>query len=207
MKRIWIIFVALFMTGCAVGNKYSYQTSDMALPIKASENKTVVLLVNDLRPYILSGDKAPNFVGLQRGGFGNPFDVTTTSGQAMTKDMSIAIADGLEETGYHVINVEEKADINHLISTAVNQGASRIIVLEVHDWKSDIYMSLTLHCDLKLSVYNADGTQLAENSSSFVRAIGGAQIGASKNSEIVADEFAKQIGYLFNEESIRGALE
>jgi len=78
MKKILLILFVLFLTGCAVGNKYNYRSSSMALPIKPVNHRTLILSVEDLRPYVLNGEKEPNFVGLQRGGFSNPFDVTTS---------------------------------------------------------------------------------------------------------------------------------
>jgi hypothetical protein len=205
MKRMSLILIVIILTGCAAGNKYNYQTSKMTLPMNPVDNKPLVLLVTDLRPYILNGKKTPNFVGLQRGGFGNPFSVTTSSGKPLTDDMSAAITDGLQKVGYKVTPVLNESSMDRLIDTAINEGASQIVVLRVRDWKSDIYMSINLHCDLNLSIYNTDGDLLAENSTRFVKAIGGA-ISASKNSELLADEFAKQIGYLFNKEAVRNAL-
>lgn len=206
MKKLLLILFALFLTGCAVGNKYNYQSSSMALPIKPVEHKSLILSVEDFRPYVLSGDKEPNFVGLQRGGFGNPFDVTTSTGKPMTEDMSAAIVKGLTDIGYRVVSVQDKPGKVYLVNSAASEGATRIVVLKVYDWKSDVLMSMKLHCDLRLSVFDPNGKLLAENAIKFVKEIGGAQMGAAKNSAALADEFAKQIGYLFNKEEVRDAL-
>jgi hypothetical protein len=48
---------------------------------------------------------------------------------------------------------------------------------------------------------------LAENTMAFKQEIGGALIGGDKNSQAVADEFSKRIGYLFNKEEVRSALQ
>ena len=208
MKKILLILLVLFLIGCgAVGNKYNYQSSSMALPIQPADHKTLILSVEDLRPYVLNGKKKPSFVGVQRGGFGNPFDVTTSSGKPMTEDMSAAIVMGLMDVGYRVVNVREKPEIVNLVNSAVKEDATRIVVLKVYDWKSDIYMGLTLHCDLRLSVFDVNGELLAENTINFVDEISGTHFGAAKNSQVVADEFAKQIGYLFNKKEVRSALQ
>ena len=207
MKKLLGLFAVLLLGGCAVGNQYSYQTSDVNLPLRSASGETVVLQVRDLRPYVLNGDKTPDFVGLQRGGFGNPFDVKTESGKPLTEAMAVVVADGLKEAGYQVVNVPDKQDMDALVKAAANEDASKIIVLKVMEWKSDIYMGITLHSDMILSVYIPDGKLRAESTSQFVRQIGGAQIGAEKNSELVTGEFAKQIGYLFNEESVRKSLQ
>jgi hypothetical protein len=70
----------LVLEGCAVGQRYAY--SDANLPLaRVSSGASIGLGVRDARPYVVSGNKAPTFVGVMRGGFGNPFDVQTQSGQ------------------------------------------------------------------------------------------------------------------------------
>ena len=76
MSRLLLhVLGALLIAGCAAGNQYDYSGSDLALPITGSGDIGVAVL--DVRPYVLNGDKKPDFVGLQRGGFGNPFDVSS----------------------------------------------------------------------------------------------------------------------------------
>jgi len=207
MKKILLILFVLYLTGCAIGNKYNYRSSSMALPIKPVDHRSLILSVEDLRPYVLNGEKEPSFVGLQRGGYGNPFDVTTSTGKPMTEDMSAAIVKGLMDVGYRVVNVQGRLEIVSLVKTAVKENATRIVVLKVYDWKSDIYFGITLNCDLRLSVFDANGELLAENTMNFEKEIGGAHLGAEKNSQVVADEFAKRIGYLFNKNEVRSALQ
>ena len=207
MRRILLIFIYIFLTGCAVGNHYNYQTSVSSLPVKASVNKLLILTVEDLRPYVLNGDKKSNFVGLQRAGFGNPFDVTTASGNSLIQDMAQSIASSLENSGFHVVVSEDKPKLEQLSQLANINKADRIIWLKVIDWKSDIYMSIGLNFNLHLAVYNSAGNLLAENTLIGNENVGGGKLGASKNSEHMSQEFAKRIGYLFNKESIRNALQ
>ena len=205
MKKILLLLLVLFLTGCAVGNQYNYRSSSMALPVKPVDHRTLILSVEDLRPYVLNGDKEPSFVGLQRGGYGNPFDVTTSTGKPMTEDMSAAIEQGLMDVGYRVVNVQGKPENAYLRNTAVKEGATRIVALKVYDWKSDIYMAITLHCDLRLIVFDTNGELLAESTMKFVQEVGGG-ITPAKNSQVMAEEFAKRIGYLFNKNEVRSAL-
>lgn len=206
MKRLWLVAMLLMLSGCAVGNKYDYRTSSITLPTQSTQASKVVLAVNDERPYVVNGKKPANFVGLMRGGFGNPFDVNTVSGKPLTEDMAVAIEKALGKSGYQVVNVETSADNQVLVNAAAANGASRIILLDVKEWKSDVMMSITLHCDIELTILDRQGTVLAKNQMKFDEGIGGAQIGATKNSQAVTAEFAKRIGYLFNKEEVRSAL-
>lgn len=66
-----------------MGNKHQYIGSDPELLVTTTYATAVA--VQDRRPYVLDGDKDADFVGIQRGGFGNPFDVITTSGRPLAR--------------------------------------------------------------------------------------------------------------------------
>ena len=66
-----------------------------------------------------------------------------------------------------MIYVSGKPETLKLIETPAENHANRIVVLKVYDWKSDIYLGITLHCDLRLSAHNSTGDLLAENKASF----------------------------------------
>jgi hypothetical protein len=208
MKSILIILCAVCLTGCVAGHKYNYEASSMDIPVKPSEQRTLILSVEDWRPYVLSRDKEPNFIGLQRGGFGEPWDVTTTSGKPMTEDMSAAIVRGLKDAGYNIVNIPSNNENVYLVKVAGENSASRIVVLKVIDWKSDVYMGITLNCNLHLSVFDAEGNLLAESKVKFKKKIGGGSWATiDDNSRELAEEFAKRVRYLFNEHEVRRALQ
>ena len=71
--RTSIAFLALLLIGgCAVGVRHQY---DSATPqINAASGGKATVAAQDRRAYVLNGDKQENFVGLSRGGYGNPFD-------------------------------------------------------------------------------------------------------------------------------------
>ena len=83
------IIIAGLSGGCAVGQKYHYD--NVIGDLYVSGNKTIGVVTQDKRPYILSGKKTINFVGIMRGGYGNPFNVVTESGQPLVDDMTQSI--------------------------------------------------------------------------------------------------------------------
>ncbi len=87
----------LVLAGCAIGNKYDYGAA--IATIYAETDKSVSATVIDQRPYVLSGSKSPSFVGLQRGGFGNPFDVKTKSGRGLAEDLTDVLVRALDAQG------------------------------------------------------------------------------------------------------------
>ena len=173
MKKLLILLSCMYLAGCVAGQEYNYEASSIDIPVKPSEKRTLILAVEDLRPYVLSGDKESNFVGLQRGGFGEPWGVTTTSGDPMTEDMSAAIVSGLKDAGYNVFNIPGKNEVSYLTKTASKHDASRIVMLKVFEWKSDVYINVTLHCDLELNILDVEGKLLAKRSEKFIVKIDG----------------------------------
>ena len=204
-KKI-LILIFLMLTACATGNRYDYRSEAVVLPMKANGQMKVMLFVEDLRPYVMSGEKGADVVGLQRGGFGNPFDVKTTSGRPLVEDMRASIAAGLSHSGYDVSAAGAESDLAELTDTARQHEATRILWLRVREWKSDIYMGIRLDYDLNLRVYDVDGTLLAENTMQGSGPVGGMKLSPGRNSQHMAQEFSKRIGYLFNDPSVRSAL-
>lgn len=193
-KAIFLLTSTLLLAGCAVGNKYNYRTAEIALPLKGSG--AIGLKVDDQRPYVLSGDKNPNFVGLQRSGAGIPYNVTTQSGGAFEADVYIVLANGLQKSGYTVMTIEKNA---------ASGEPEKTVFLRIEEWKTDIYLAITLHYDLILQILDDTGAVLAESRLSSIEEIGGYGFG-SKNSDSAANALATKIAYLFNTPSIKAAL-
>lgn len=201
-----LIAIVALAAGCAVGNKYNYELETLPLPV--SGDASVGVSVIDSRPYVLDGDKEPDFVGLQRGGFGNPFNVTTQSGRPLAEDMQSTIADGLAKKGFKVKQLRlNGSDANTVSMVASRDGLERVIVLDVKEWKTDVMHRITMHYDLNLSVYDTAGILLGETSRARSgEAVGGAKF-ASGNSEMAASQFERVMGDMFGAPEIREALQ
>jgi ABC-type transport system substrate-binding protein len=203
--RFGILFPTVFLVGCAVGNTYNYSRADVNLAVQG--HSELGLAVIDNRPYILSGDKEPNFVGLQRGGFGNPFNVKTESGRPLAVEMAEAMKSELEENGFKVFDLQISDSGSSVIASAVRQTAkSRNVILTVNEWKTDAMMSFGLSYDLSLKVMDDSANLLAETSTSGSKEkLGGAGFEGA-NSISAANAFSSKIGQLFNEPEVMSAL-
>jgi hypothetical protein len=111
----------------------------------------------------VSGDKDGDFVGLQRGGFGNPFDVTTQSGKTLAEDFVSDIVAALRKRGVAAVPVAVKAGAQSgevaqaLIATTKDRG----LTLTLSEWKSDTYTNTALKYDIEAKVFDKQGRQLA----------------------------------------------
>ena len=100
-KLAALLSIVLLLSGCAVGVTHQLDT---AVPTVRTTGKDSAFVVSshDQRPYVRSGAKPESFVGLSRGGFGNPFDVNTASGNGLASDISKALANALSANGAQV---------------------------------------------------------------------------------------------------------
>src|SRR3546814_13503229 len=99
----FVLCMGVLLGGCAVGNTHRYDLGDAQFQVNSS--KSIAVAVVDVRPYVLDGDKAPDFSGLMRGGFGNPFDVTTDSGQPLAADFTAFIVAALQRARIPAVSV------------------------------------------------------------------------------------------------------
>ena len=109
LRLLGSVAATLMLGGC-VGDEYNY---DWETPVfAASSDETVVVVVQDQRPYVLVGDKRPSFVGLQRIAFGIPYNVSTASGRPLADDMVDTIVRGLavNDVAVEAVYVPASAD-------------------------------------------------------------------------------------------------
>lgn len=188
MKFSGAVAIFAFLGGCAVGNTYDYQSTAMQLPVKGAGQELNVEVI-DNRPYVLNGKKAPSFIGLQRGGYGNPFDVNTSSGRPLSEDFRVAISRALENSSYNITD-----------------SANKTVELTVREWKTDAMMKLRLIYDLTLSILTSDDEVVASVTDAGDEVLGGASFEGA-NSQNASSGFNRKISRLFNREEIRDALE
>jgi hypothetical protein len=161
LKRLWVVLVsAAALSGCAVGVKHGYDQTVLA-PVSGSAS--VAVGVHDERPYVVSGNKADNFVGLSRGGFGNPFDVSTQSGNPLATDMGKAVTSSFEQGGFKAQQVvlDKKLSPQQAQETLLAAKTDRSVLLALVEWKSDTYQRVALLYDMRLTVLDPAGKQLA----------------------------------------------
>ena len=82
-------------------------------------------------------------VGLQRGGYGNPFDVNTSSGAPLADDLKAAIGSALVKRGYTLAATASEAD--------------RRLQLVIHEWKTDVMVRMSVPYHMVLNVYDQQG--------------------------------------------------
>lgn len=192
--RVALPLIVVFgITGCAgtaaFGRTDHYES---AWPSISYSGKSIVSVsVYDRRSYVASGEKKPTFVGLMRGGFGNPFDVTTASGLPVVQDIESAIVHGLLNSGM---------TSEHATTYEASNGKSRgpnsiLLVIGVSEWKSDTFTTTDFSYDISADVYDAAG-----------QILGQARIERSSTVDSSTEAARRALTELLSRESIRSAL-
>jgi hypothetical protein len=165
-----LLTAAIALGGCATGDKatgskptgnkhdYSGKTPDFAV----SGTRVAVVAVRDARSYVTSGRWTPEFAGVTRGGFGDPVDILTESGNPLAVDFGTTIAAALKAKGFKATVLEGSVPGNAEGIAAVlkKAGAERLVVVLIEEWRSDTFVNTTLDFGLDLQVYDGAGKVL-----------------------------------------------
>lgn len=162
-KAIFTTVAGAALNGCAIGYQFNYAEAE---PILQTNPKTVVAVgVQDQRPFVLSGKKPRDHVGVLRSTLGIPYSVTTESERPMADDMTAAVTGAIERTGGKAIalSVLPSESMAEIVRDAKARGAGACMVFTLRDWQTDTYMSTNLTYDVTVDVFGADGMIVASN--------------------------------------------
>ena len=131
--------IALMLGGCVVGQ--SIEMVPASSPQASSAIDSQNIQVKDERTYVVSGDKAPYYIGKYRAGLGIPYDVTTDGNVPLSELIKSALTERLRTSGY--------------------EGSKVQIAVSIRDWNFDAYQNGKFTYDLMVSA-TAPGFQSAK---------------------------------------------
>jgi hypothetical protein len=207
-KLLLIAGFALATSGCAVGVKHQYDNVQPQL--KVATGSKVAVGVQDARSYVVTNNKPETFVGVQRGGFGNPFDVNTESGKPLASDFVNVIAASLKRSGATVTAVELSPKLNDagVKKALMSVGTGKAVLVVLREWKSDTMTNTALLYDLSLSVMSAGGDVLATKKLAGTDDLGGSIMNPPGHArEVVPVAFRKKLEELFADPAVVRALQ
>jgi len=160
-KTAFLLLVGFALGGCAFGRTQDYRLAQPTLQYSGQEQ--IVVGTQDRRPYILNRDKGENFVGLQRGGYGNPFDVRTASGLPLAEDMTKVLAKSLAQAGGVVTPVKISPSMarSEVIRLLQSNNAKKAILLSLYEWKSDTAARTRVIYNVEIEVLDNHGDILS----------------------------------------------
>lgn len=207
MRFLLIVLATIAASGCAVGNKHNYTSDPPMLAVEGA--RSVAVATQDARPYVVTQEKSPDFAGLSRGGFGNPFDVTTESGRPLAEDFAATIARSLQGRGFKstAVSVAPSTALPDVRALAARAGAERVALVLIHEWKSDTYQNTALLYELVLRVFDSSGNELAMNRITGRDNLGGSAWNPPDYAKgAVPAAYRKKLAELFAAETVRNSL-
>jgi hypothetical protein len=202
-----LLAIAMLTSGCAVGNRHHYQ--DVLADIQYSGDIAVGVGTQDARPYVISGDKPPSFVGLSRGGFGNTFDINTESGRPLADDVNQDISRSLAQKGFKPVSValSPQDDDAAVFAKLSATKAPRLLWLKIAEWKSDTYTNTALIYNVDLRVMDESGKILAEKFLEGRDNLKGSVMNPPAHAKkVVPIAFKEKLEALLNDPGVQNAL-
>ena len=136
----------LLLGGCVVGQTVS-PTYDVG-PQGAATGTPVALNVHDERPYVKNSEKPPYFIGQYRGGFGNPWNVSTEGDQPVASLLQRDLAKELQSLGHPVV---------------AQAAGVRVLDVAIDEYQFDGYQNAKFWYLFNVRVIGPDGKVLAES--------------------------------------------
>ena len=209
MKNFFFLILlrGVVASGCAIGNKHNYHLSNLNASLKTMDPLTVG--VQDHRPYITNHDKEPNFVGLQRGGYGNTFDVTTQSGMALSQDFLKVIVTAFQLNNIQVdpITIPTQMTRDQALALLLPKTQNKALLVTIEDWKSDTYNNTALHYKVILDVLNKSGDLLGRSQVVGTDDLGGSFWNPPSHArQAVPQAYKRKLEALLNDPSILAAF-
>lgn len=202
-KILVACLLTIGLSACAVGNQHDYQSTVPELKVQTTASVDVA--AQDKRIYVVNGEKKPDFVGLSRGGLGNPFNITTVSGRPLADDFRDTVVKALKAKGINAdaVTLSATEDARQLL---MSRGKDRGLVFAINEWKSDTYMNTALHYDVELSVLDQTGKLLANHKISGNDDLGGSGNPPGHAKGAVPYTFKQKLDQLLNDPKVIAAL-
>jgi hypothetical protein len=206
MTLNWFIqgLSVFILSGCAVGQKFDYTAAtinvDSLTPVHSA-----AIAVLDQRVYIRKGDKDESFVGLSRGGYGNPFDVRTASGLPLATEMAMAVVAALKTRGIRAeaVPVRPADGLSPARQALLKDGLDRAMLFTLVEWKTDTMMRTGLEYELTLDIFDRSGQRLARKELSGKEVSGASILSAEKDAQ---KWFASKVTEMFQDDAIASSL-
>lgn len=211
--RFLVVAATLLALGACRALPGSYELAPVAPQLVVSTDQSVATSVIDRRPYVLNGDESDRFLGTERGYWGGEKPIKTESGRPMADELNDAVANALRNHGIDatpIMPVEIKGtgngfDRSEAIAGFQAHPAGRLLLVEVLDWRTDIYTRITLSWGLRATVFDRNGTILATANSQGKEPTSRTSV-TGEYAGIATGKLTEKLSWLLNERQITDAL-
>lgn len=215
VHRFLAAFALLFalaacQTGGSLGPIVSGGKHDVAgiyLSLPATSPVSVAVAVVDRRPYVVDGKESPEFLGTERAPWSQTVDIKTQSGRPMADDLAEVVAGALTRAGAGATALPQPRGTTDAEALAAlqAQGADRLLVIAMHEWRSDSYTRVVMKWHFEATVFDASGNALGRSRSAGNTPVGGT-VAADDSNQMTQRELRRQLANLLGDPAITRAL-
>lgn len=133
----------------------SINFNNILFKLSYSGTQTVAIIVQDKRPYVISGKTDPSYIGIfRRSTVGYPWEVTTVDKIPLSKILTLRIVESLKNVGFKPITliVEPNENNDNILKIIRSAGVKRTILIELKEWQCDTYYRVGFIYDAHLTV-------------------------------------------------------
>jgi hypothetical protein len=176
-----LIAMIFAFSGCVVKQKVALDYKAQQRSATEQSYPKVNVIVNDERPYIKSGEKPGSYIGTYRGGFGNPFNVNTEGGVALSQLLQDDLLEELKALGF------------------IEEGGDKTLVVDILEWKFDAFQNASFNYLLNVKVVDSAKTAVAQSDvvgkDIYIKGtfMGGGKAGVERDMPKLYSDIIKQI--------------
>lgn len=202
------------LAGCKTNESFSglldnrsYDIAGADVTLAATGTQRLAVAAVDERPDVLDGGESRSFLGTERGNWSQKVDVKTASGRGFAEDLTDLVAGALARGGADAtpLLLDDKAGEAEALAAFRLQGADRLLLVRIQDWRSQAAVRMNLRWRLEASVQDRGGTVLGSNAVS-----GAARVGSLADREsgerIAQNELSRNLVNLLGHPQITRAL-
>lgn len=162
-ERLFLIS-SLLLGACAFGQTSTHTVGSIVLDLETASRLAVA--VWDNRPDVVSGERQPSWIGLQRSMYGIPYGVTTSSGRPFAEELNSWLLRSLGQSGIEAdpVQIPIGSDREDAIEILASGSHPRLLLVRLDEWYADTYNRTTLHYDITLEVFDFRGSLISDAS-------------------------------------------
>lgn len=164
---IWrrlLLISSILLSACAFGQTSSHTVGSIVLDLETAS--PVAVGVWDNRKDVVSGERQPSWIGLQRSLYGIPYGVTTSSGKPFAEELGAWLVRSLGESGIDAEAVHVPIGSSHedVVELLASSSRSRLLLVRLDEWYADTHSRTTLHYGVTLEVLDSRGSVVVNTS-------------------------------------------
>ena len=161
IKTLFLIIIALLCQACSANWPHRYDTLVPDISLQGPGN--IIVLTEDRRGPVVSGELKPFMVGSVKSVYGDPWHMVTTGKKPFNKVFGSAVCNAFITRGFNCSVVEgiKFDDQEKMSRIAAQYQANYVLSFVIREWFAEVLTTTILNYDIGLNIFNYEGFSLA----------------------------------------------